>query len=337
MITEIHLQNFRGFKDHVVPLKPFTVIVGRNNAGKSTITEALRLISIVVSRFKGDLTSLPRKWEFPRNRRSINQFKNLEINLQSVFHNYSDPPAIVRAKFASGEIIEVAITNDGIIARRTRVNSVREDCCPRLSRVSILPQVGPVAREERLLTEDYVRGALSSTLAPMHFRNQLYLLKEQFQTFKDSAEQTWPGLRIRDLETIEQLPDPTLLSLLVEDQHFTAEIAWMGHGLQMWLQMIWFLSRAIDHETVILDEPDVYMHADLQRRFVRFVRSRHQQVIIATHSSEIMAEVLPDDILVVDRAREKSDFASSLPAVQKYPSGEVAIGNGRAEVVKWGA
>jgi hypothetical protein len=34
----------------------------------------------------------------------------------------------------------------------------------------------------------------------------------------------------------------------------------------MWLQTIWFLTRAKDHETVILDEPDVYMHADLQRR-----------------------------------------------------------------------
>ncbi|MEI6076827.1 MAG: AAA family ATPase [Verrucomicrobiota bacterium] len=101
----------------------------------------------------------------------------------------------------------------------------------------------------------------------------------------------------------------------------------MGHGLQMWLQMIWFLSRAEDHETVILDEPDVYMHADLQRRLVRFVCNRHQQVIIATHSSEIMAEVLPDNILVVDRSRDKSDFASTLPAVQKVLSGFGSVHN----------
>jgi recombinational DNA repair ATPase RecF len=63
VITELYLKNFRGFEDHVVPLKPFTVIVGRNNAGKSTIAEALRLISLVVSRFKGDLGSIPVWWE----------------------------------------------------------------------------------------------------------------------------------------------------------------------------------------------------------------------------------------------------------------------------------
>lgn len=302
MIAELHLKNFRGFEDHVVLLKPFTIIVGRNNAGKSTIAEALRLISIVVSRFKGDLSSIPARWEFPRNPRGPYPFKNLEINLQSIFYHYGEPPARVLAKFTTGEVIEVTITREAIIAYRTRSKFAMGSQTGRLSRVSILPQVAPVAREERLLTEDYVRSALSSALAPLHFRNQLYLLKEHFQDFKSAAESTWPGLRIRSLETTGQIPDPIFLSLYVEDQHFPAEIAWMGHGLQMWLQMIWFLSRAQDHETVILDEPDVYMHADLQRRLVRFVHNRHQQVIIATHSSEIMAEVLPDNILVVDRA-----------------------------------
>lgn len=317
MITELHLKNFRGFEDHVVPLKPFTIIVGRNNAGKSTIAEALRLISIVVIRFKGDLTAIPTRWDFPLNRRGPHPFKNLEINMQSVFHGYGEPPAFIRAKFSSGEIVEVTITREEIVARRMRAKGARVPTLSGLSRVSILPQVAPVAREERLLTEDYVKSALSSALAPMHFRNQLYLLKEYWPAFKATAERTWPGLRIRSLETTGTVPEPITLSLYVEDQHFPAEIAWMGHGLQMWLQMIWFLSRSEDHETVILDEPDVYMHADLQRRLVRFVRNRHQQVIIATHSSEIMAEVMPDNILVVDRSRDKSDFASSLPAVQK--------------------
>ena len=271
--------------------------------------------------------AIPNRWEFPRNRRGVHPFKNLEINLQSVFHRYGDPPALIRAKFSSGDVVEITITREEIIARRTRVSSRHNHAQTGLSRVSILPQVAPVAREERLLSEDYVKSALSSALAPMHFRNQLYLFKEHFQTFKATAEQTWPGLRIRTLETAGSLPEPIMLALFVEDHYFTSEIAWMGHGLQMWLQMIWFLSRTESHETVILDEPDVYMHADLQRRLVRFVRNRHQQVIIATHSSEIMAEVLPDNILVVDRAQRKSDFASSLPAVQKVLTGLGSIHN----------
>jgi AAA domain, putative AbiEii toxin, Type IV TA system len=108
-----------------------------------------------------------------------------------------------------------------------------------------------------------------------------------------------------------------LLSLLVRDSGFVAEVAWMGHGLQMWLQAMWFLARISNDSVVILDEPDVYMHADLQRRLVRLIRGRYRQTIIATHSVEIMAEVEPEQILVVDRRRSSSSFTTSLPAVQR--------------------
>src|SRR5207249_5954659 len=53
----------------------------------------------------------------------------------------------------------------------------------------------------------------------------------------------------------------------------------------------------------------------------------HQQVVIATHSSEIMGEVSPENILVIDRTRSSSGFASSLPAVQKVLSGVGSIHN----------
>ena len=59
------------------------------------------------------------------------------------------------------------------------------------------------------------------------------------------------------------------------------------------------------------------MHPDLQRRVIRFLRNRFPQTILTTHSTEIMSEVDPDNILVVDKSREQSDFATSLPAVQK--------------------
>ena len=90
----------------------------------------------------------------------------------------------------------------------------------------------------------------------------------------------------------------------------------MGHGVQMWLQTIWFLARCVDAHTVILDEPDVYMHADLQRKLIRLLRSRKGQTLIATHSVEIMSEVAPEEILVIDKHKRRSNFAASLPAVQ---------------------
>jgi hypothetical protein len=158
---------------------------------------------------------------------------------------------------------------------------------------------------------------MSSTLASIHFRNQLNLLYEDaFELFKEVSETTWPGLAIQELRGQGRRPG-TELELMIRNEDFVGEVSWMGHGLQMWLQTMWFLARCNDFETVILDEPDVYMHADLQRRLIRFLRGRHRQVIVATHSIEIMSEVDPENVLVVDRDRRQAQFTTDIPQVQQ--------------------
>ena len=88
-----------------------------------------------------------------------------------------------------------------------------------------------------------------------------------------------------------------ILSFIIRIDSFSAEIAWMGHGLQMWLQTMWFISQCPNNAIVVLDEPDVYMHADLQRKLLRLVNPMFSQLIVATHSLEIIEEVTPDCII----------------------------------------
>ena len=107
------------------------------------------------------------------------------------------------------------------------------------------------------------------------------------------------------------------LSLLIQDEGFVAEIGWMGHGLQMWLQIMWFLARVDSKDVVILDEPDVYMHPDLQRKLIRLQKESYKQLIVSTHSIEIISEVEADNILIIDKDRDKSIFANKVPVVQR--------------------
>lgn len=170
--------------------------------------------------------------------------------------------------------------------------------------------------DESILQPDYVRRCLDSNLASLHFRNQVNLLyDEAFESFKVLAEATWPSLQVTELEG-QGLSPSAGLQLMVRNHEFVGEVSLMGHGLQMWLQTMWFVARSINSETLILDEPDVYMHADLQRRLIRFLRNRHPQLIIATHSIEIMGEVEPENVLVVDRGRRRARFASDLYSLE---------------------
>ena len=157
---------------------------------------------------------------------------------------------------------------------------------------------------------------MSSPLAPLHFRNQLALRYDLFAEFCRLVSETWPGVMVKELIGHNGLLGDELY-LEVRNEDFVGEVGLMGHGLQMWLQTMWFLTLARNSDTVILDEPDVYMHPDLQRRIIRFLRNRHPQCIITTHSVEILSEVDAEQILVIDRRRRSSSFASTIPAVQR--------------------
>ena len=61
-------------------------------------------------------------------------------------------------------------------------------------------------------------------------------------------------------------------------------------------------------DTIILDEPDVYLHADLQRKLYKLLLSMHKQFIIATHSVEIISASAPENILLVDKTKTESKY-----------------------------
>jgi energy-coupling factor transporter ATP-binding protein EcfA2 len=324
MLTELRLENFRGFENHRISFRPTTILVGCNNAGKSTVAEALHLLSVVVTRYGALVFSEVPDWlEIPRRHRGvIPSLRGLEINFDTMFYHYGSPPAIITATFVSGATVTIYLGSQNRIfavimdSSGQPVTTKRQAVRVQLPKVSALPQVAPLALEEKVLSPETVRRAMLSPLASSHFRNQLNLFYGYFETFKRVSEETWPGFTIKEFLRGDKLPG-TKLALMVRDRDFVAEVAWMGHGLQMWLQTMWFLTRSSGSTTLILDEPDVYMHADLQRRLIRFLRRRQQQVIITTHSIEIMAEVDPEHVSVVDRKKRESTFTTSISAVQR--------------------
>lgn len=313
MITELSLKNFRGFENHKLELRPATIIVGKNNAGKSTIVEALRLVAIISDRYKSlSYREVPRWLDIAKIMKGVRpSLKGYEINFKSMFHRYNDPPAEIKATFSDGRSLFIYLGPDEqihavIIDQKGRpITSKSMARSVNLPIVGILPQIGPLAREEKILTEEYVRRARGSSLSSIHFRNQLRIMHRYFDSFKELAESSWSRLQIRSFDGFE---DDRLegmlgetLSLLVRDGDFVSEVGWMGHGLQMWLQIMWFLAYSSDSATIILDEPDVYMHADLQRKLIRLLLRDSKQIIVATHSIEIMSEVDASNILMVDR------------------------------------
>lgn len=321
MIERIELKKFRCFPNNIIPFKDLSLIIGKNNAGKSTIIEALRVISIISSRYRNLTYREAPSWiGLPKLYKVISpSLRDLDFEFETAIYRYEDPPAEILVEFHNKIKFHIYISHDSIyavlfdhkgkpITSRSRAMEVN------VPKVNILPQIGPLLRLEKQRNREYIISSVGSSLNSLHFRNQLLIFNERFNDFKLLSESTWPELAITDISS-GNIEDG--ISLFVRDGDFTAEVGWMGNGLQMWLQIMWFLSRVDANSTVILDEPDVYMHPDLQRKLIRMLKFKYSQAIVATHSIEMIAEIEPENILMIDKNNQIAKFANNIPVVQE--------------------
>ena len=311
MLDEINLENFKGFANHKILFRDFSVVIGRNNAGKSSAFDALRIIATAIARFKiGKFTARP-IWLDGTGTGVVPLTAEPLRNPETLFFRYQPPPAVIEAKFSNGSRITTYIGEEGVIyAEATTPRGRDADSKSRIQEcdfpsISILPQIRPFEDTERVLKQDYVRRCIDTQLSSRHFRNQIRYMYEHFEVFRTLFQQTWNGLRISEFISEDSKYDD-YLSLMLMDDGFVAEASNFGHGLQMWLQIVWFLSRTSSANIVVLDEPDVYMHPEQQQKLVILLRERFHQTILSTHSRPIIDSCDEADLLRLHRNLEVS-------------------------------
>lgn len=322
MLKKVEFKNYRCFEKSEIFFRDTSIIVGQNNAGKSTIVEALRILSVVAQKFqKTSYITPPKALNLPLATKGMKvNIDHLKIDLRSVVSQYKERDGViaeVKAFFdgkivihlyMSSEILFATIQADGHLVK-SRSDALK---IPNIE-LYIMPQIGLIREDEKRLKTETINENMHTRLSSRHFRNQLLLYKNRFDEFKEVAQKTWPGLRITNLS---YEPEDNRIELFVYDSNFAGEIGLMGSGLQMWLQMVWFISRCPKGSMIVLDEPDVYMHPDLQRKILKIVQQKFQQIIIATHSIEIISSVEPKQIVTVDKESRKMKYADDYKAVQ---------------------
>lgn len=316
MLKTLRLRNFKGFRDQLIEFEEFSVVIGRNNAGKSSAFEAIRILANAISKFgAGKFVPSP-SWTTGNGVGIALPCDDQQRKPETLFFRYSDPPATITATFSNDAKVDVFIGNGGIIFAEANtptespVNSlprVRECEFPQ---ISILPQIRPLEDHETVLRADYVRKCIDTHLSSRHFRNQIRFLPNQFESFCDLFQQTWSGLRICEFLSHDAVHEDELALMLMDDG-FVAEAANFGHGLQMWLQIVWFIARTPSNSIVVMDEPDVYMHPEQQTKMISLLRNRYQQCLVSTHSEQIIRSCDSKELLRLHRNLPISKHAVS--------------------------
>jgi hypothetical protein len=340
VIRRLDLFNFKAFKRFTVTFGDKAFLVGPNNAGKSTIMAALRLCAhmlrhasrVTASSLRRDGDSSVHVYPFERG-----QFEFLDENLRHEFQPHETrlevrfaskarlvaiwPANVEAADVPGGSFFYLMDAKEKEIARPKTVKEHFE-------RIGVIPVLSPIEPRESVLKEDHLRRYRDTRLASRHFRNHLRLLqlvdsngqKTCLDDFLDFVK-TWTPELMFEAEALRTrlVPGGRELDLFYREvgSRTDRELVWAGDGIQIWLQLLLHVFLERETSTLILDEPDVYLHADLQRRLVKLLEMLSPQMLMATHSSEVLGEAEQDAIIWVDKSRRNAIKAPSGPLLSK--------------------
>lgn len=303
-------RRFKAFELFTLHLQHFNIMVGPNNAGKSTILAAFRVLAAGLRKANNRRAQWIAGPQGSELGYSVD-LASLSIAEENLFFNYDDSePASVTFFLTGGRELLLyfpeagscyLIADDpgGSVTSPSQFKSVFN--CP----IDFVPILGPVEHKERLYEKEAARLALFNYRAARNFRNIWYHYPEDFGSFRNILRETWPGMDIEEpeLDTSHEKP---VLHMYCPENRITREIAWAGFGFQVWCQMLTHIVKAKNSSIFLIDEPDIYLHPDLQRQLLNLLGDLGPDILIATHSTEIVSEAEADEILLIDKYRKSS-------------------------------
>jgi ABC-type sugar transport system ATPase subunit len=305
--VKVHFHNFKAFEDFTLNIQNFNILVGPNNAGKSTIISAFRILAAGLRRANARRASLVHGPNGTTSAHPVD-LSSLSVAGENVFFNYDDSEAAtVRFDLSDKRSLTLYFPE-----RETCYlipDALGQSCdapaefrrlfnCP----IGFVPVLGPVEADEQLYDKEAARLALFNYRAARNFRNIWWHFSEPFSQFQEAIRSTWPGMDVKppELQVIENKP---LLRMFCPEQRIDREIVWSGFGFQVWCQMLTHLIQAREASIFLIDEPDIYLHSDLQRQLVGLLRSLGPDILIATHSTEIITEAERGEIILINKKR----------------------------------
>ena len=314
MVTELNhfvrvdFHRFKVFERFTLHLRHFNILVGPNNSGKSTILAAFRILASSLRKArsrKPEIVPTPQGHGYGYNI----DLSGISVAEENIFFNYDDDSSAwvdftlsnkgkLRLYFPELGSCFLTTESEGMTPK-TPSTFRKQFNCP----IGFVPILGPVDHNEALYKEEAARLALFNYTAARNFRNIWHHYPEHFDEFRRILMQTWPGMDI-ERPKVDYTHEKPRLHMFCPEERIPREIFWAGFGFQVWCQMLTHLVQSKDTALFLIDEPDIYLHADLQRQLLALLRNLGPDILIATHSTEIITEAEADDIIVVNKKRK---------------------------------
>jgi len=319
-LKQLRVQRFKAFERFDLNLGDNAFLVGPNNAGKSTLIAAIRSAARMLTYARRrSASSWVHHGEIAVLGHAMSSL-NIDLVAENLRHQFRDNETTLRLTLDTGLVLTAVWPAEGDgpsadpcfyltdkaglpLTQTRQVRALSEQ-------VGIIPSLYPINHEEHVLDEDYVTQHFESARSSQHTRNHLYSIRRSGE-WKEFQEFALEWLTEIDQLRVVERPGASIaqkdLDVFIREKgdRIPKELFWAGDGFQAFVQLLAHAWRLRDAAVVVLDEPDLYLHADLQRRLVRLLESLPAQTVTATHSPEMLAEASADSVVWVDKSRRR--------------------------------
>jgi energy-coupling factor transporter ATP-binding protein EcfA2 len=317
-ITSVEFRSYKAFRHYSLQLQQMNILVGPNNSGKSTVIGAFRLLANALRHARSRQTQY---LIGPRGRRYYGYVlpaEDLPVSIENVHTDYAETDSVINFRLSNGNNMQLYFPRSGGIlllldpvGKDVRTTASFKNAYP--INIAAVPVLGPLEHEEDFVQLGTVQRGLETHRASRHFRSYWRYYPGGFTEFAELVAKTWPGMQIEEPELDHR---SNKLSMFCLEDRITRELYWSGFGFQIWCQLLTHIFRAKRDALLIVDEPEIYLHPDVQRQLLAIVRDIGPDVILATHSTEIMSEADPAEIVLVDKSDRSGERLRDVAGVQ---------------------
>lgn len=315
-IQSIHFKDYIPFTEYSITFTDYNILVGPNNSGKSKIIQSIQLLNSAWKRVKR--TSPTYQPEIEKVGYRIPE-ASLPCRIDNIHNEYRTVFSSVRVKFENTGYAVLTFSPDLSCylhfenSNRDNLETIAAIKTKFKFDIGVIPFVGPIEPSEKLLSESHVRASIGTHLSPRHFRNQWHYFSDNFSMLQELLNRSWPEMGITEPER-QNLDE---LVMFCSENGITREMCWGGVGFQVWMQILSHLVRNKTATTIIFDEPEIFLYPDLQRKFVTLSKEIGPQIIIATHSVEIINEAEISNIIIIDKKKRSAEHLEDARSIQK--------------------
>lgn len=327
--SEIYIDNFKTLRKVRIKLnKELNVFTGTNNAGKTTILEALALWNecfraLIVKAKKADTKNKIRQGDFRLGSKNNNYIDYRSITsvrtsrYEDIFYDMDRSKQIVisvklvgsdfelnipiRIKSANGGNYLIYVDNHDAFDFETFNSKLN---LPTPFAAIYASPVAALISDEKYVTNPQLSQHLLSRRSFLVLRNRVAKLKnnQNYETFeRDVSYILFESQNTVSFEVVGDISKDVKVDVNVYfgNQNTAKDISLLGSGtLQIIELMLAIHEDKFDLNLIMLDEPDSHIHRDIQKRLIAVLvrNSLRAQVFLTTHNESLIRATKPENI-----------------------------------------